>query len=137
MAAWSVTEPATPTAAPVVWAWLTSLMGWQIAGMPAGGVLFALLMAWLNGMDKATPGQPWHKHARSVLFQALCGCLVALALIKLPFFKGYGVAELGFSAAAPLVTLAIPWVRNKAEATASKVLELGLDWLRRKLGAEK
>jgi hypothetical protein len=112
-------------------------MGWHIAGMPAGGVLFALLMAGLNNMDKAPPGRAMRKHALYVLFEALCGCLVALALIKLPVFRGYGIAELGFSAAAPLATLGIPWARENAKATAGKVLEMGLDWLRRKLGGKQ
>lgn len=105
--------------------------------MPAGGVLFALLMAFLNNLDKAPVDRHWRRHALFVLFEALCGCLVALALIKLPFFKSYGVAELGFSAAAPLATLGIPWVRDNAKATASKVLDMWLDWLRRKLGGSQ
>lgn len=95
--------------------------------MPAGGVMFALLMAWLNNMDKAPAGRPLHKHTLHVLYQALCGCLAALALIKLPFFKGYGVAELGFTAAAPLATLAIPYMWDKARAVADRILNSTLD----------
>ncbi len=129
-----MTEPATPTAAPVAWAWISSLMGWQIAGMPAGGVLFALLMAWLNNMDRAPPGRSTRKHAAYILFEALCGCLVALALIKLPMFKGYGVADLGFSAAAPLATLGIPWARDNAKALLSKWADTALEAFRAKLG---
>lgn len=132
-----MTEPATPTAAPVVWAWITSLMGWQIGSMPIGGVTFALIMAWLNNMDKAPAGRPLRKHAAYVLFEALCGCLVALALIKLPFFKGYGVAELGFSAAAPLVTLGIPWARENFKALLSRSADIALEALRNRLGGTR
>lgn len=112
-------------------------MGWHIAGMPAGGVLFALLMAGLNNMDKGPPGRSLRKHALYVLYQALCGCLAALALIKLTVFKGYGVAELGFSAAAPLATLAIPYVWDKSRAVADRVLSSTLDAYEDRIRARK
>lgn len=122
-----MTEPASPIAAPVAFAWLASLAGLQIGPMPAGGVLFSVLMAWLNNMDKAPPGRTAGKHALYVLYQALCGCLAALALLKLPFFKGYGVADLGFSAAAPLATLGIPWVWENGKAIFGRFVNSSLE----------
>ena len=115
--------------------WIAGMATASVLGIPAGALVAALVAAALNNTaDQADPGRSIPARLGAVLFDALIGGWLAMLLIRLPAFRGYGVEELGVTVAAALLTLCVPWVRVHAPATAGQVRDIAVDWLRRKFG---
>lgn len=114
--------------------WLSGLATISILGIPAGAFIAALVASALNNTAEVVPGRSIPQRLGRVLFDALIGGWLAMAVIKLPFFRGYGVVELGATIAAALLTLCVPWIRENAKGMASDGWGIVRDWLRRKFG---
>lgn len=127
-------DPVTSTAKAGVLGWLSGLATISVLGIPAGAFVAALVAAALNNTAEIVPGRSIPQRLGRVLFDALVGGWLAMLVIKLPAFRGYGVAEVGATIAAALLTLCVPWLRDNAKQMASDAWGVMRDWMRRKFG---
>ena len=115
-----MSDPMTVSAAKAgVLGWLSGIATISVLGIPAGAFVAALVASALNNTAEIVPGTRIAQRLGRVVFDALVGGWLAMLVIKLPAFKGYGVAELGATIAASLLTLCVPWIRENAKGMAS------------------
>lgn len=130
-----MTDPVTVTTAKAGLAgWLSGLAAISVLGIPAGAFIAALVASALNNTAEVVPGRSVPQRLGRVLFDALAGGWLAMLVIKLPAFKGYGVAEVGATIAAALLTLCVPWLRENSKNMASEAWGVVRSWFTRKIG---
>lgn len=138
-----MTDPmtATTTAKAGIAGWMSGLAAISVLGIPAGAFIAALVASALNNTAEVVPGRSIPQRLMRVLFDALVGGWIAMALIRLPAFRGYGVQELGATIAAPLVTLLVPavgaWLKENGKQMANDLWGIVKDWLSRWFGRKE
>lgn len=121
--------------------WVSGVALVPILGIPAGAFIAALVASALNNTNEEIAGRAVPGRLKVVLFDALVGGWIAMGLVKLPAFKDYGVAELGVTIAAALVTLCVPsvreWLRDNWKVMAGETWGIFRDWLKSRFGGSK
>lgn len=120
-----VIEPVTAAkAAAVPVGWLAGIASFPILGINGSALVAALFAAALNNTDDpATADRNIPARLTRTLADAMIGGWLAMFALKLPAFHRYGLVEVGAPVVAALLTLCVPWFREKMPGIGGRFVD--------------